>query len=215
MKRLIKYLLPALVAVEVILVWSGMLNLKEAVVIVAGVEVLIFVTGIGEIILMVRRYRKDRTSGLDFWTALEGGLSVLLPRPIARFVSAEPRLFYCLTKWVFRRTKLEEGEFSYHKRSSLDMLVLLVVFVSPVEVLVIEVLLQAFLPLLWLRLLVLFLEVYGLFWFLGFYASRISPSSPPGRERCTDSSRHFRGRFRSLLQYRVRRTQTQEVIQVR
>lgn len=54
------------------------------------------------------------------------------------------------------------------------MLILLIVLVSPVEILVLELLLQAFLPLLWLRLLVLFLEVYGLFWFLGFYASRIT-----------------------------------------
>lgn len=99
---------------------------------------------------------------------------MLLPRPVAQLVATEPRIFYCLTKWILRRTKLEDEEFSYHKRSTLDMLVLLVVLVSPVEVLVIEILLQAFLPWLWLRLLVLFLEIYALFWFLGFYASRIA-----------------------------------------
>lgn len=128
MKRLLKWLLPTLIFVEVALVWFGMLNLKEVAVIVGGIEVLIFL---------------------------------------------KLRMFYCLAKWILRKTKLGDGEFSYHKRSTLDMLILLVVLVTPVEVLVIEILLQAFLPWLWLRLLVLFLEVYALFWFLGFHASRV------------------------------------------
>ena len=174
MKRLLKWLLPALILVEVALVWFGVLDFEKAVVVIAGIEVLILLTGIGGVILGVRRYRKDRSSGLDFWTALEGGLAVLLPRPLARLVVAEPRIFYCLARWVLRRTELREGEFSYHKRSTMDMLVLLVVLVTPVEVLVIELLLQAFLPWLWLRLLVLFLEAYALFWILGFYASRVA-----------------------------------------
>lgn len=174
MKRLLKWLLPALILIEVALVWSGLLDLKEAAIAIVGVEALIFLAGVSEIILMVRRYRKDRSSGLDPWTALEGGLSVLLPHPVARLAAAEPRMFYCLTKWILRRTKLKEGEFSYHKRSTMDMLVLMVVLVSPIEVLVIELLLQAFLPWLWLRLLVLFLEVYALFWILGFHASRVA-----------------------------------------
>ena len=54
------------------------------------------------------------------------------------------------------------------------MFVLMVVFVTPVEILVIEVLLQAFLPVLWLRILFVVLAVYALFWILGFYASRIT-----------------------------------------
>lgn len=174
MKRLLKWVLPALVLVEVALIWSGLLDFGKAVIIIVGVEALIFIAGISEIILMVKRYRDDRSSGLDPWAALEGGLSVLLPHPVARLAAAEPRMFYCLAKWALRKTKLKAGEFSYHKRSTMDMLVLLVVLVTPIEVLVIELLLQAFLPWLWLRLLVLLLEVYALLWILGFYASRIA-----------------------------------------
>ncbi len=174
MKRAFKWILPALILIEVALVWFEILDFGEAVIVVTGIEALIFLTGVGGPILMVRRYRRNRSSGLDFWTALEDGLAVLLPRPIARLAVAEPRMFYCLVKWALRKAKLRDGEFSYHKRSTLDMLVLLVVLVTPVEVLVVELLLQAFLPWLWMRLLVLLLEVYALFWFLGFHASRIA-----------------------------------------
>lgn len=66
MKRLLKWLLPTLIFVEVALVWFGMLNLKEAAFIVGGIETLILLTGIGEVLLMVQRYRKDRSSSLDF-----------------------------------------------------------------------------------------------------------------------------------------------------
>ena len=174
MKRLLKWLLPVLILAEVALVRLNVLDLRGAILMVVGLEILLLLVGWYQVLHAVRRYRRNRSSGLDVWAALEDGLTIMLPRPVARFVVSEPRLFYCLAKWVFRRTKLAEGEFSYHKRSTMDMLVLLIVLVSPLEVLILELLLQAFLPLLWLRLLVLFLEVYGLFWFLGFYASRIA-----------------------------------------
>ena len=174
MRRALKWLLPALILAEVALVWFDVLDLRDAILIVIGLEALLLFVGSYQILGAIRRYRRNRSSGLDVWAALEDGLTVMLPRTAARFMISEPRLFYCLVKWVFRRTKLREGEFSYHKRSALDMFVLLIVLVSPVEILVVEVLLLAFLPLLWLRLLVLLLEIYGFFWFLGFYASRIA-----------------------------------------
>ncbi|MGB3635083.1 MAG: hypothetical protein WA982_13650 [Rubrobacteraceae bacterium] len=173
MKRLLKWLLPVLIVCEIGLVRLKILDLKEAVFIVVGAEVLLLVVGGTQIRSAVREYRRNRAAGFDGWKALEGGVDVLLPRLAARLIVSELRLFYCLLRWVLRRTRLREGEFSYHKRSTLDMFVLMIVLVSPVEVLVIELLLQAFLPLLWLRILVLFLEVYAVFWIVGFYASRI------------------------------------------
>src|SRR3712207_7398712 len=42
-----------------------------------------------QVVLAVRRYRRDRAAGLDLWAALEDGLAVLLPRPLARLRSEE------------------------------------------------------------------------------------------------------------------------------
>ena len=60
MKRALKWLLPALVAVEVVLVWSGLLELRDAVIVIAAVEVLLVIVGMGEVLLVARRYRRGR-----------------------------------------------------------------------------------------------------------------------------------------------------------
>lgn len=173
MRRLLKWLLPVFVLAEVVLVRLEILSLRDAVVVLISVEVLLLAVGGTLMLSAVREYRRDRAAGSDGWRAFEHSLGVLLPRLAARLISSEIKLFYCLAKWMLRRTRLQEGEFSYHKRSTMDMFVLMVVFVSPIEILVIELLLQAFLPLIWLRILVLVLEVYFLFWVVGFHASRV------------------------------------------
>lgn len=174
MKKLLKWMLPVLVVIEVALVRMDILDLGDAVLILVALEVLLLAFGGSLILSGVREYRRKKQDGFDRWRAFEDGMSVALPRIGARLIVSEVRLFYCLARWAFRRTQLREREFSYHRRSTMDMFVLMIVLVSPVEILVIELLLQAFLPLLWLRLLVLFLEFYAVFWILGFHASRIA-----------------------------------------
>ena len=166
-ERALKWLLPTLVLAEVALVWSGVLSVRDAVIVVAGIEVLLTLISVRQMFVAMRRYRQGRGSGLDAWSALEDGLAVVLPRKVARIVVLEPRLWVCLFRWVFRRTKLREGEFGYNKKSTMDMLVLLVVLVGPVEALALHLLV----PWAWLRWSLLAVEVYGTFWILGFYAS--------------------------------------------
>lgn len=173
MKRRLKWLLPVLVVAEVALVRLEIMDLRDAILVLISVELLLLLTGGTLLLSAVRQYRRNRTSGFDGWGALEGAFGTLLPELAARLVVSELRLFYCLIKWALRRTGLRTGEFSYHRRSMMGMLVLMIVLVSPVEVLVIELLLQAFLPLLWLRVLVLLLGIYAVFWILGFHASRV------------------------------------------
>lgn len=118
MKRPLKWLPPVLVLCELGLVWFDVLNLGDAVLILVTVEALLLVVGGHLLLSAIAQYRRGRSSGLDVWTALEDGLTVFMPRPVARITASEPRLFYCLIKWAFRRTGLREGEFSYHKRST-------------------------------------------------------------------------------------------------
>lgn len=167
MKRALKWALPILIVIEVGLIWSGRLDLKDALIAVAAIEMLLVVTVIGEILLVARRYRRGRSEGLDFWTALEGGLATIMPRKLARVSVMEPRLFACLARWALRRLRPAEGEFGYHRKSQLGYIVLMVVMTAPVEVLVFEILI----PWAWLRWTLLFLSVYAIFWILGFHAS--------------------------------------------
>jgi hypothetical protein len=167
MKRALKWLLPVLVAVEAMLVWSGLLELRDAVIVVVAVEVLLVIVGMGEVLLVARRYRRGRVEGLDPWRALEEGLALIMPRRMARVVVLEPRLWVCLLLWASRRMRLGEDDFSYHKRSPAGGLVAVVALTTPVELLIWEILV----PWAWLRIVVLILGIYALVWVFGFYAS--------------------------------------------
>lgn len=170
MKRTLKWLLPAVVAVEAALVWTGVLELRDAVLLVAGLEILLIFAVVGEVALVARGYRRGRREGLDFWMALEDELAAVMPRRLARVAVLEPRLWVCLVRWTFRRTRSGEGAFSYHKRSPMGMMLVMVLLVTPVELVFWELLT----PWAWLRLLLLVLGIYALFWVFGFYASLVA-----------------------------------------
>jgi hypothetical protein len=166
--------LPVLIAAKVGLVWSRLLDLGDAVLVMVGLEALIVLTGIGEIFLFARRYQHGRASGLDLWASLEEGLNVLVPGKMARLILQELRILAALFRWSFRRNRLAENEFAYHKRSMLQTIVPLVVVTSSVEVLVVHLLAYAFFPWVWVKWALLALRLYAIFWLLGFYASLVT-----------------------------------------
>lgn len=174
MKRVLKMIVPVVVLVEAVLVLSGRMELADAVLVVVGIEALLMVVGIGGVILLVKRYRQDRKAGLNILQALEDGLSIVLPSTVARLVTHEPRIFAALFRWSFRRVRLEEGEFSYHRRSLLRSLIPMMVFVVPVELFVVHLLAYIFSPWGWLTWALLILEIYAFFWLLGLYASLVT-----------------------------------------
>ena len=81
LERVLKWLLPVLIVVEIILVWTGWLDLGTAIGVTLAIEVLLVVVAGRQLFVAVRRYRRQRTAGLGVWAALEDGLTVLLPRP--------------------------------------------------------------------------------------------------------------------------------------
>jgi len=174
MKRALKVLVPLVILAEATLVWSGAMDLGDAVLLVAVLEALLFVAGLGGLVLVVGRYRKERRAGTDAWRALEDSLSLVLPRVVARLAVKEPRLLVCLSRWAFRRVKLTNHEFAYHKRSLLRAIVPLLVVSGPVELLVVHVLALAFSPWWWLKWALLVLGAYATLWLLGLYASLVA-----------------------------------------
>lgn len=172
--RALKLVLPLVVILEVFLVWSGVMDLGSAVLVVLGVEALALALATGGLLLATRRYRRERGLGIDRWKALEDALSQVMPRKAARLVLHEPKLFVALFRWIFRRAKSGRNEFGYHKRSMLRALLPMMIFVAPVELAVLHLLLHIFSAWLWLHFALLALEIYGVFWLLGFYASLVT-----------------------------------------
>ena len=197
MKRALKWLLPALILAEGVLVWSGLLELGDAVLMVVGIEVLLLVTAAGEVALVVRRYRRGRAAGLDLWAALEEGLALLLPRKAARILVLESHLWACLLRWLIRRTGTSDREFGYHKRSQMSLILVMLVFTAPVELLVVELLA----PWMWLRISLLVLGLYALLWIFGLYASLIA-LPPTASKRTAYVSTMARWRRASCLSRR-------------
>lgn len=169
MERAIKWLMLALIIAEVVLVRAGVLDVSTAIGVVVGIELLLLIVAGRQIVVALRRYRRGRAAGLDLRAALEDGFAVLLPRKVARIVALEPLLWACLGKWALRRNRLGQGEFHYHKRSPVGPLLIVVLFTTPVEVLLFELLI----PWNWLRWLLLIAAIYALFWAFAFYASLV------------------------------------------
>jgi hypothetical protein len=169
MERAIKWLMLILIIAEIVLVRAGLLDVSTAIGVVVGIEALLLIVAGRQIIVAVRRYRQGRAAGLNLRIAIEDGLTVLLPRKVARIVALEPLLWAYLGKWALRHNHLGQGEFQYHKRSPIGPLLLVILFTTPVEILLFELLI----PWDWLRWLLLIAAAYALFWAFAFYASLV------------------------------------------
>lgn len=170
MRHVWKWLLLALVIAEAVLVRAGILDIRAAIGVVGAIEVLLFIVAGRQVIVAIRQFRRQREAGLDAWAALEDGLEVFLPRQLARVVALEPRLWFCLWQWVFRRVRIGVDDFPYHKRSFLGYFLILILFTTPIEIFLLELLISWA----WLRWLILVAAVYALFWIFGLYASLVA-----------------------------------------
>lgn len=164
---------PLLAVVEVILVTSGLLAVRTAVIAGVVIEAAFWVTALSRTAAAARRYRSGRALGLDGWVAAEDALAQLVPRPIARVLLVEPRLLSCLVRWATGRHEgRAPGACSYH-RNLRPLLVAIVALVAG-EGAVVETLLALLVPgspWVWVALAV---HAYALVWIAGFLASLVT-----------------------------------------
>jgi hypothetical protein len=146
---------------------SGRLDAGVALGIGLLIELGIFLVVLWQIVVVARRYRRNRAAGLDFEAALEDGLARIFPRRFARLLALEPRLWSSLFRWLFRRRPPTANEFRYTKHTIMGMVIGLVLFTAPVELFIIELLIP------WpvVRWILLFIAVYSAIWLLGLYAA--------------------------------------------
>jgi hypothetical protein len=168
-RRIGPWITPALLAVEVALVLTGLLSLTDAVVIVVVVELALALAAFTRGRAALRSYRRARTDGRDGWDAAEDGLADLLPRPAARAMLIEVRVWVSLLRWPFHRAR---GDASFGYGRGLRPLLWGVTALVMVEGGVVDVVLAAVLgdgsPWVWV---VLGVHVYALVWLVGLLAS--------------------------------------------
>jgi len=169
LKRAHKLLLPTLILVELALVSLDVLQLEQAIAVVVAVELAASLLALYGLWAGIRRFRSSRAAGTPWWVAMEDTLGTVMPDLAARAVVLEVRMWIHLLGWLLGRRPRGPQYFSYHRRSFIPWLLLLVVFELPVEV----VLAELFIPWEWLRWTLLLLSIYGLIWVLGWHASLV------------------------------------------
>ncbi len=166
MRHVRRWLLPTLGVGQLLLLRAGIVDGHGALLAGALLEAAILLLAGRQLLAAWRAYRRERAAGLDVWGALEDGLAILMPRPIARLAVLEPKLWYCLIRWAARR-RPGPATFGYARRALIGPVLLLALLTLPAELLAVELLA----PWAWLRVALGIGSAYSLCWLAGFYAS--------------------------------------------
>lgn len=163
-KAAARWAIPSVVLLQVGLVWSGVLTVGQAVVVGLTLEVLLIGVVLAELALARRAYRTSRAEGADGQQAVEEALRAVLPGPVAKVVGMELGLFRSMWRWIRRRPDVAPGQQTMSYGSEIRPIMWIMVFLAPLEILVIELLL----PWETARIVLLVLAIYGTVWVLGF-----------------------------------------------
>ncbi len=116
----------------------------------------------------IKRYRLKKNENIDFFTALKNTCYEILPKSIVIPVVTEIAVFYYgFIYW--KKRKLKENEFSYHKDSGTVALLIAIILIVAVETVVLHILLEKWnVTVAWI---LTFLSIYSGIQLLGFLKS--------------------------------------------
>lgn len=88
----------------------------------------------------IKRYKQNKTESFDFFTTLKSTCYEILPKALVIPVVTEIAVFYYgFINW--RKRKLRENEFTYHKDSGTVTLLIAIIFIVAIETVTIHILL--------------------------------------------------------------------------
>lgn len=186
-KSATRWAIPTVVLLQVVLVWSEVLTVGQAVVVALTLEVLLIGVVLAEITLARRAYRMSRANGADGQQALEEALRVVLPAPVAKMMGMELGLLRSLWRWIRRRPDVAPGQQPMSYGSEIRPIMWVMIFLTPLEILAIELLL----PWATARIVLLVLAIYGTVWVLGFLGALSSRPHVLGNGTLTLRFVHF------------------------
>jgi len=104
------------------------------------VELTILSFVIFNVLKAVKYYKQNKTESFDFFTTLKNTCYEILPRGVVIPVVTEIAVFYYgFIYW--KKRKLKENEFSYHKDSGTITLLIAIIFIVAIETVVLHILL--------------------------------------------------------------------------
>jgi len=116
----------------------------------------------------IKRYRVNKSAEIDFFTTLKNTCHEILPKKVVIPVVTEIAVFYYgFIYW--KKRKLNENEFSYHKDSGTISLLIAIIFIVAIETVVLHILLQKWnVTVAWI---LTFLSIYSGIQLIGFLKS--------------------------------------------
>lgn len=166
MVKALKWVAVAVIAVELLLVATGILDLTHAIIIAIGLEVLCGVLALGLAVTARAIYRRLRESGVTRWDAFLQAAGTVLPGPVVTLLRHEIGGFMSIVLLLRRKQDVPEGATVIRYGASQKTFLIVMMGLTPVEIVIVELLL----PWLWLRIVLLIAALYGLVWMFGFYA---------------------------------------------
>jgi len=149
---------------DVVLVVSGVLPLGAGIGVAVVLEALLVPVAFAEWALFRRGWRGARARGAGRRTAALAGFAAAAPAPVVRVARAEAGTWRSLWWAVRRRRAVGPGEVPLPYTSRIGVLLWMTILLSPVEVVVVHLLL----PWETVRLVVLVVSLVSLVWLLGF-----------------------------------------------
>lgn len=165
--RLAKFLVPVIIAVETVLVLSGVTSIGDATMVVIATEVLLFWLIVIEIVEIRRAYRRFAREEPDRFTAAMRAVESVLPEPVGRLLAHELMLQRALV--LLRKRDVPPGGRGIpHHRPVMGFLGA-VLGLTAVEMLVVELAV----PWPTVRWLLLAVSLIGCWWLAGFAAGLV------------------------------------------
>ncbi|MEU5164752.1 hypothetical protein [Streptomyces mutomycini] len=186
-KAAARWAAPAVILLQVVLVWSEVLSVGQAVVVGVTLEVLLLGVVLAEIALARRTYRVSRAEGADGQQAVDEALRAVLPGPVAKAVGMELGLLRSMWTWLRRRRDIAPGQEPLSYGSQIRPVMWVMICLTPLEILAIELLL----PWAAVRITLLVLALYGTVWVLGFLGALSSRPHVVGNGVLTLRFVHF------------------------
>ncbi|MFI6763101.1 hypothetical protein ACIBF5_28625 [Micromonospora sp. NPDC050417] len=165
--RLLKWTAVAVIAVELLLVVTGVLDLGDAVIIAIGLEALCGVLALALAVTARVMYRRLRQAGVGRWDAFLQAAGTVLPQPMVTLLRHEIGGLLSMIMLVRGRKDVPAGGTVIRYGSAHKAFLIVMIVLAPVEILLVELLV----PWAWLRIVLLILAIFGVEWLFGFYSA--------------------------------------------
>ncbi|GGM41725.1 hypothetical protein GCM10012275_10860 [Longimycelium tulufanense] len=167
LSRYTRWILPAVLLVELVLIFGGVISLSDGVMVVVILEATIALVVIAELLAMRRAVKRARARGQTLFQAVLDSLDQVLPPWGARIIRHDLIMWRAIWFVLHGQQDVSHDGAAIHYSKQLRPMFWVFFFIFPIEAVLVELLL----PWPTVRLVLLILGILGIIWYLAFIAT--------------------------------------------